>query len=333
VVVLEPRPYPIDKSCGEGLLPAGVRVLEALGALRRVGVEEASPLTALRWVDAGGAMVEVTFPAPGGLGLRRTALSAALRAHALEAGVELVGTSALGHVRGRDAVTVQSAAGTFRARLLVGADGHASPIRSREGLDVPAAGPPRFGLRRHLACGQAGEVIEVHFGDRVEAYLTPAGRGRLGVAFLFEGVAPGGWDALLAGFPRLAERLEGAVPLSEDRGAGPLVRRARARVQDRLVLLGDAAGALDPLSGEGLSVGLACALDLAALAPEAIARGAHRATLLGYERAWRSRWRPAAVSTALLVGLARRPGLRRWAGLMAASSRRSLERLVALAVG
>jgi flavin-dependent dehydrogenase len=278
-------------------------------------------------------MVEVTFPAPGGLGLRRTALSAALRARALAAGVELVGTAALKHFRGRDAVRVQTAASSFRGRLLVAADGQASPIRSREGLDAPVAGPRRFGLRRHLACNQAGDVIEVHFGSRAEAYLTPAGRGRLGVAFFFEGVAPGGWDALLGGFPRLAERLAGAVALSEDRGAGPLVRRARARVLDRLVLLGDAAGSLDPLSGEGLSLGLGCALDLAALAPEAIARGADRATLLGYERAWRRRWRPAAVESALLIALARRPGLRRWAGQVAIHSTRSLERLMALAVG
>jgi len=333
VLLLEPRSYPIDKGCGEGLLPAGVRALETIGVRQRLGAEEASPLTSLRWVDPGGAPVEVNLPAPGGLGVRRTALSAALRDRALEAGAELVETSALHHRRGGEAVTVETAAGSFRGRLLVAADGLASPIRAREGLDVPVAGPRRFGLRRHLACGQPGAVVEVHFGDRVEAYLTPAGNGRLGVAFLFEGAIPGGWDALLGRFPGLGERLAGALSLSEDRGAGPLVRRARCRVLDRLVLLGDAGGSLDPLSGEGLSLGLGCALDLASLAPAAIAGGAGRATLLGYERAWRRRWRPAAISTALIVTLARRPALRRWAGRVAGRSPRSLERLVAVAVG
>jgi flavin-dependent dehydrogenase len=333
VLVLEPRPYPIDKGCGEGILPAGVRALEALGVRGRLGPGDASPLTALRWVDAGDAALEVALPAPGGLGVRRTALSVALLARARESGAELVEVAALDHRRGGDAVTVETAAGQFRGKLLVAADGLASPIRVREGLDRLSFGPRRSGLRRHLAFGGLGSVVEVHLGDGVEAYLTPAGSGRTGVAFLFEGAVPGGWEALLARFPVLAERLSGAEPLSEDRGAGPLVRRARGQVLDRLVLLGDAAGSLDALGGEGLTLGLGCALDLAALAPEAIARRASRQALLPYQRAWRRRWRPAAIATAALLALARRPGLRRAVLGLAARAPAPVERLVALAVG
>jgi 2-polyprenyl-6-methoxyphenol hydroxylase-like FAD-dependent oxidoreductase len=333
VLVLEPRPFPIDKGCGEGILPAGVRALEALGVRDRLGPGDASPLAALRWIDSGGEAVELMLPAPGGLGVRRTALSEALLVRARQAGVELVEAAALDHRRGGDAVTVETAAGQFRARLLVAADGLASPIRSREGLDRPVRGPRRFGLRRHLAFGGLGAAVEVHLGDGAEAYLTPAGTGRTGVAFLFEGAAPGGWEALLARFPRLAERLSGAVAVSEDRGAGPLVRRARARVLDRLVLLGDAAGTLDALGGEGLTLGLGCALDLAALAPEAITRRASRQALLPYELAWRRRWRPANLATKALLALARRPALRRVVMGLAARAPSPFERLVALAVG
>jgi flavin-dependent dehydrogenase len=268
---------------------------------------------ALRWVDVGAdATLEVRLPSPGGLGVRRTALSAALLARAREAGAEVREVAALDHRRSRDAVMVETPAGAFRGRLLVAADGLASPVRCREGLDL-------------------GATVEVHLGDGVEAYLTPAGAGRTGVAFLFDGVKPGGWEGLLARFPSLARRLEGAATLSEDRGAGPLVRRARARVLDRLVLLGDAGGSLDPLSGEGLSLGLGGALDLAALAPEAIAAGATRAALIGYERAWARRWRRAALATSALVALAHRPGLRRTVMAAAARAPGPLERLVALA--
>jgi flavin-dependent dehydrogenase len=333
VLVLEPRPYPIDKGCGEGILPAGVRSLEALGVRDQLGPDDATPLAALRWIDPDRPPVEVMLPAPGGLGVRRTALSAALLARARQAGAELIEAAALDHRRGGDAVTVETAAGPFRARLLVAADGLASPIRSREGLDRPVGGPRRFGLRRHLAFGGLGAVVEVQLGDGVEAYLTPAGTGRTGVAFLFEGAMAGGWEALLGRFPRLAERLAGAVAVSQDRGAGPLVRRARARVLDRLVLLGDAAGSLDALGGEGLSLGLGCALDLAALAPEAIARGGSRQALLSYEQAWRRRWRPAFAATGALLALARSPSLRRAVLGLAARAPRPLERLVALAVG
>jgi menaquinone-9 beta-reductase len=330
VLLLEPRPHPVDKACGEGILPAGVRALATLGVLDRLPAVDASPVEALRWVDAG-ASLEVRLPAPGGLGVRRTALSAALAARAREAGAELREVAALDHRRGRDAVTVETPAGAFRGRLLVAADGLASPVRCREGLDRPVGGARRFGLRRHLAWGGLGAAVEVHLGDGVEAYLTPAGTGRTGVAFLFDGVKPGGWEGLLARFPSLAGRLEGAAILSEDRGAGPLVRRARARVLDRLVLLGDAGGSLDPLSGEGLTLGLGGALDLAALAPEAIAAGATRAALIGFERARARRWRRAALATSALLALAHRPGLRRTVMAAAARAPGPLERLVALA--
>ncbi len=333
VLVLEARPLPVDKACGEGLLPAGVRALEALGARALLGPGEATPLSSIRWVDATGPSVEVPLPAPGGLGVRRTALSAALLARARAAGAEVREAELLDHRRGADEVLLQSTAGALRARLLVAADGLASPVRRREGLDLPVAGPRRFGLRRHLSLPAWADGVEVHLGDGAEAYVTPAGAGRVGVAFLFEEAAPGGWPGLLAGFPALAAQLAGASPASEDRGAGPLRRAARTRTLDRLVLLGDAAGYLDALTGEGLSLALGCALDLAALAPAALAAGASRASLAPYERAWRRRYFTYALSTGALLGVTRRPALRRRLITLAAWAPAPLERLVAAAVG
>jgi flavin-dependent dehydrogenase len=332
VLVLEARPLPVDKACGEGILPAGVRALAALG-IPALPAAEATPLTAIRWCDVAGPSVEVALPAPGGLGVRRTALSAALLARARSAGAEVVEARALDHRRGADEVVVRHQGGEVRARLLVAADGLASPVRQREGLALAAPGPRRFGLRRHLAQGAPGRAVEVHLGDGVEAYLTPAGTGRLGVAFLFEEQAPGGWAALLARFPALRARLEGAAALSEDLGAGPLRRAARTRVLDRLCLLGDAAGYLDALSGEGLSLSLSGALELAALVPDAIAAGATRRSLRGWELAWRRRWRPYWLSTQALLTVTRRPALRRALIGLAARDPRPLARLVAAAVG
>jgi len=342
VTVLEARPYPVDKACGEGILPAGVRALTTLGVTHLLGPADATPLTAIRWIDADGAhpaTAEATLPAPGGLGVRRTALSAALLSRAREAGVEVLGLEATGHRRGADEVLVQTGDGEVRGRLLVAADGLASPVRCREGLDRPAGGAVRFGLRRHLAVAGPGPgapstgAVEVHLVEGAEAYLTPSGAGRLGVAFLFEREAPGGWEALLSRFPALQARLAGAPPVSEDRGAGPLARAARTRTLDRLVLLGDAAGYVDAVTGEGLSLSLGCALDLAALLPDALAGGASRAALAGYERAWRRRFWPYQAWTRLLLAVARRPSVRRRAVALGAAQRGALTRLVAAAIG
>jgi flavin-dependent dehydrogenase len=331
VLVVESRRFPVDQPCGEGLLPAGVLALEALGVRAGLGAAEATPISMLRWIDPVGAGLEVALPAPGGLGVRRTALSAALIEAARGAGARLLEAEVTGHQRGPDQVEVATSAGPVRGRLLVAADGRGSPIRRREGLDAPLATRPRFGVRRHLAVTGWSGVVEVHLGDGVEAYVTPVGAGQVGVAFLFERARPGGWPALLSGFPALAGRLAGAAVLSDDRGAGPLVRGSSARVADRLVLLGDAAGSVDPLSGEGVSLALANALELAALLPGAIAAGGSRAALLPWERAWRGRQRRAAAWTALLLGLARRPAVRR--RLLPLLPAAPLARLVAFAVG
>jgi len=343
VTVLDRRALPIDKACGEGVLPAGVKALGALGVLDRLSADDASPLRELRWMGEDGAVAHLALPTPGGLGVRRLALSTALAAVAREAGAELVEEAEVtSHRREDDRIVAVTAGGEYAARLLVAADGLASPVRSREGLDRPLAGASRrFGVRQHFAIPPWSDAVEVHFGDGAEAYVTPAGARRVGVAFLFErgeGAARsihggGRFEDLLAGFPTLARRLDGAPIDSTPRGAGPLARSARARTADRLVLLGDAAGYLDAATGEGLSLALGCALDLAALLPAALAAGAGRDALRGYEAAWRRRFLPYWAWTSAMLGIVRRPALRRRVLGMASAQPWPFERLVAAAVG
>jgi flavin-dependent dehydrogenase len=334
VLVLERRQGPLDKACGEGLLPRAVEALDALGALALVDPSDRAPFAAIRWIQEDGSAAEARLPAPGGLGVRRLALSAALLGRAYAVGAEVrEGCEVLGHRREEGRVVVATGGGEASARLLVAADGLASPIRAREGLDVPARGPRRFGLRRHFALPPWGDAVEVHFARGAEAYVTPAGRTRVGVAFLFEGEAPGGFDALLARFPALAARLAGAPFDSRPAGAGPLARAARARVADRLVLAGDAGGYVDAITGEGLSLAFEGAQALGAALPGALARGARREALLPYERAMQARFRRYAAVARLVLGMARRPRLRRAAVARLSRHPRLFEGLVRRAVG
>ncbi len=335
VAVLERRAGPVDKACGEGILPAGVRALATLGALSALSPADATPFHELRWIDPAGPEARLALPAPGGLGVRRTALSAALRERARAVGAELVeGAEVIDHVAGREEVRVGLAGGGERSGLvLVGADGLASPTRRRAGLDRPRRGPRRFGLRQHFARAAWSDAVEVHFGRGAEAYVTPCGAGRVGVAFLFEREAGGRFEELLERFPELRDRLLGAAPASDPLGAGPLARAARSPVAHRLVLLGDAAGYVDAVTGDGLALAFGCALDLAALLPEALAHGATAAALQPYARAWRRRFRPYAAWTRAVLALSRHPPLRRRVIGVAGSAPRPFERLVAAAVG
>lgn len=336
-VVLERAFSPPDKACGEGLMPGGLAALERMGALRHLDRRECAPYLGIRYVQEDGAQVEGRLPGGGGLGVRRLALSQALCTRARELGVQLEERSQVtAHRRVEGGVEVETAAGALRARLLVAADGLASPLRHAEGLDVPVQGPRRFGLRRHFARPAWTPFVEVHFTTGVEAYVTPAGAERVGVAFLWgDSVkAPGkrSFDALLSRFPVLQRQLEGTAPDSEARGAGPLARRARSRVADRFVLVGDAAGYVDACTGEGLSLAFTCAEALGGLLPDALAQGATARALAPYERAFGRAFRKYAWTAHALLMLSRRPRARQ-AMLHFLSRRPELfERMLALAV-
>lgn len=316
VVVLERRTGDMDKACGEGLMPSGRAALERAGAMRWLTADDCAPFTAIRYVQEDGRGVEARLPAPGGLGVRRTALRSALLHAARERGIEVrEGCGARAHAIESDAVHVTTDAGDVTARFLVGADGLHSPTRRALGLERAATGTRRFGLRQHFAVAPWAPRVEVHLSDGVEAYVTPAGAGRVGVAFLWADGAVGeatDHAALLARFPALAERLAGAAVDSRAMGAGPLRQDVSVRTATRAALIGDAAGYVDAITGEGLSLGFEQARLLAALLPDALAAGASERSLQQYERQSAIAFRRYARLANAMLWLARRPRLRRY---------------------
>lgn len=313
VVVLERQSVPVDKACGEGLMPSGLALLEKLGVRAKLPAADCSPFTAIRYVQEDGSAVEGQLPAPGGLGIRRVALAQAMADRAREVGVTLFEDSAVrSHAIDDDAVTLQTDAREVRARLLVAADGLHSPLRKAEGMEVPHDGPVRYGLRQHFALAPWAPRVEVHFADGAEAYLTPAGANRVGVAFLWEegAIEKPGFATLLARFPRVAALLGNAPPDSEPRGAGPLRHDVPVRTKDRFVLLGDAAGYVDAITGEGLTLGFQAAAALGAILPSVLP-DAHAHSLKPYEDAVASAFSEYATLASRLVWVARHPWLRR----------------------
>ncbi len=275
VVVFEPRTGPIDKACGEGLMPGAVRALTDLG-VDLPGM----PFVGIRYLDRRRSATAF-FNGGNGLGVRRTSLHDAMTRRARELNVEFEPVAVTDVLQDTNSVT----AGGVRARYLVGADGLHSPIRRLLGLESPPHGPPRWGLRQHFRIAPWTRMVEVHWGAQSEAYVTPVGPDEVGVAVLCSSRKP--LSDHLQDFPRLAERLAGARPGGTVRGAGPLRQRTIRRVNGRTLLVGDAAGYVDALTGEGISVSMACARSLVG----AIARDEP----LRYEAAWlrdtrRYRW-------------------------------------------
>jgi len=313
VVVVEPREGAVDKACGEGLMPGTVAALAGLGV--PAGALAGHPFTGITYVGPDGrTRAGHDFTGGAGLGVRRPVLHAALAEAAVRAGVPVL--------RGRVADVSQDGA-RVRAQVVAGpghgprpvdgdwllaCDGLHSTVRRRLGLDAGSDGR-RYGLRRHAAVAPWSRHVEVHWSALGEVYVTPVGPAEVGVALL--GRRGLDLDGALASFPALAPRLAGAGWSTPVRGAGPLRQRVTARTAGRVLLVGDAAGYVDALTGEGLRIGLASAL---AAADAVVAGDPGR-----YERAWRAVTRDYRWLTGGLVAATRSGPVRR--ALVPAASR------------
>ena len=335
-ILFERSSGPPDKACGEGLMPAGLRVLDALGVTPRIGARDSHPILGIRYIQEDGSCAEGRLPGGGGCGIRRTALTAALAACAGETGADLRWNCAVnGFARSADSVTLATAASEVRARVLVAADGLHSRLRSLADLDRPNRARQRFGVRQHFRVEPWSDWVEVHLHEGFEAFVTPVGNERVGVAFLWEkDAAPGPptIEKFLERSPALAERLAGAPVDSRPRGAGPFAHAVRARIADRTVLVGDAAGYVDAITGEGMSLSFLCAEALGAILPAALAHGATRAALEPYERLAAREFRRYALTCRSLLVLTRHARIRRRVVRFLGRRPRLFSRLIAAAL-
>jgi flavin-dependent dehydrogenase len=295
VVVLDRRRGPIDKACGEGLMPHTLRHLEALGVTLH-----GKAFAGITYTD-GRRTARAEFRTGSGMGVRRTELHTALTEAAQAAGARIV-RAEVGPIS-QDAQSVRC--GDLRARYLAAADGLHSPIRRSLGLDRPSRGRRRWGIRRHYQVAPWTDTVEVHWASGrggvggAEAYVTPVGDGCVGVAVLTS--EQGRFDDQLARFPALVSRLAGEAHGS-DRAAGPLRQRVAGRALGRVMLVGDAAGYVDALTGEGLGI----AFGGAELAVDCVLADRPQ----DYDRQWRRMSRRYRVLTAGLLHASGVPAVR-----------------------
>jgi len=252
VIVAEPRENPIDKACGEGLMPGG------LAQLALLGVDPAGmPLRGIAYVSEH-RRAEARFRDAPGRGVRRTTLHAALASRAKEQDTEWIST----RITSVDQDAYGVTAAGVRAKWLVAADGLHSAVRRAVGIKAVAGTPRRYGVRWHYRVPAWSEFVEVYWSRWGEAYVTPVEPDLVGVAILSRERPELAW------FPRLANHLEGASR-GQARGCGPMRQVVSRRVAGRVLLVGDAAGYEDALTGEGVSL----AVKQAAAAVSAIVAG------------------------------------------------------------
>lgn len=327
VLLVDSRTFPREKVCGEGIMPHGVARLDELGLLSALE-GEGRPFYGIRYRLPGGQSAEAEFPSltswsGQGLAVRRRILDLALvEAAAAEPGLDLrlgcpVRSIRLGDGERPHSLTLDDDEPS--APVLIGADGCHSGVRQQAGLAAALPRRARFAVRGHFEHADRGiarPLVEVFMGPHCELYLTPVDREATGViltveaehlerikgrpeAALREALRATGW--------RFAATLADAATLSPVAALGPLGRQAKRAHADGLLLVGDAAGALDPITGEGISIALGSARLAAEQLQVAFQRGDFSAARLRpYTHRRAAAVRELAAMTALVLFLSRR---------------------------
>lgn len=317
VVLVEASEHPRPKACAEYASPRIVEELARIGLLPEAWRQTAVPLDGME-LHAGGHRVRIASADRRGRrsawGLDRTRFDARLAEHASASGatvLERTKTTGLLHERGRVAgVRLTRPDGrdeTLRADWVIGADGARSNVARMAGVEARLRVPRRLGLVAHYEPIEGlADHGEMHAAHGWYVGLAPvSGALNVGMALPMDpaGPAEARWARAIAGLPAVAERLAGARRIGPIRGAAPIGHRVTRTAGPGWLLVGDAAGFVDPFTGEGIHR----ALRGARAAADAIAAGGDVAARYADER--RRAFAAKSALSWLVQGFLAVPGL------------------------
>lgn len=309
---------PVEKVCGEGLLPGTLAALRNLGV--RFNSSEGFPFPGIRYAGTEHS-VEADFAEGPGLGMRRLALHRKLIEAADRAGVEFLWNTCVDGVRAGGVY----ANGTFvAARWIIGADGAGSRVRKWLGIRAKSFSTVRYSFRKHYACAPWSRYVEIYWGRASQFYVTPVGAREICVVVISRDAAQR-IDSALQEFPELAARLAVVACTDAERGAATATRTYSDVCRGNVLLIGDASGMVDAVTGEGLG--------LAFRQSEALAEALAREKPGLYRRAHRKLRRRSAAMARLMLAMDGRPSLQRRVLRALASERELFRSLLAVHTG
>lgn len=303
VLVLDKGPGPRQKICGEFVSPDAIRLLGKLGVLPDLEKCHPKSLRGMQIHTARGETMSADFPGmatkgtttgtagmpfrfqAGGISLSRPVLDGTLARNAVRQGAKVRYSARVtdllmenGKVEG--VITAEGGMNCpIRSRLVVGADGRHSVVARRLDLRRRHRRLHRTGyIRRYSGVPIDGEYGEVFLSGDSYCILNPTGQGKWTVGIVLpsyqihrQGKNPEeSFHERLRLFPPAFERVREASVRSTVQGCGPMAFDTSRQVHAGVLLVGDAAGFYDPLTGEGINIALRGAEIAAAVADEAL---------------------------------------------------------------
>jgi geranylgeranyl reductase family protein len=334
VVLVERGAHPRPKACAEYASPRIADELVRLGIEDATWRRHAVPLDGMR-VHVDSTAFDVTYAdrrtPRSAWGLDRPAFDATLAGHARAVGARLLertALTALAWERGRvvgGSLRGPGGALEVRARWVAGADGVRSTVARRVGATARVRFPRRLGLVAHYEGTHAGRsrTGQMHVGDGYYVGLAPLPGGRLNVAMALpldgrSGSATDRFDAALDALPVARAVLRDATARTPIRGVAPIGQRARSVAGLGWLLVGDAAGFVDPFTGEGIYRALRSARAAANVLTSA-AGDADDPVAARYAAERRTAFAAKDTLTWVVQGLLRMPPLLAYAGRRLAS--------------
>jgi flavin-dependent dehydrogenase len=310
VTVADGAKYPIDKPCGEGLMPGAVQALSALGI--RFAASDGFRFRGIRFVD-GTRSAQAKFSNGAGVGIRRVELHRKLVEAAQEAGVQFLWNCT---VTGIEKSGVIAGRKFYPSQWIVGADGVYSRVAKWSGLRLGASGSwnkgpqraelrsraPRYARQQHFRAAPWTDYVEIYWGKTSQAYVTPVARDEVSVVVTSEDPHVK-MEQLLKEHGKLRNQLGSNLATGPERGALTGTQRLRRVTRGNVLLLGDASGSVDAITGEGLRLGF----EQAFAVKEAVCSG----NLDDYEKAHGALFRRPVAMARLMLVLRDYPRLRR----------------------
>ncbi len=284
ILLLDRALFPRDKPCGEGIMPQGTQILAELGLLPEILARGGTRVRGMRYWNRQSVLAQADFPPSGGGGGGGISFGLVMRRYhldnlLLERAASFTNVSVRqgfcvtdvvqedGGVKGvgGHAVDSPNQREVFHAPLTIGTDGRHSVFHAACGLTKTVLRRKRFGVTGHLRGVEGtGPYVEVLLCPGGEIYVAPCAEETTLVAILleakamrfFKGDLAARYADFLHGVKGFRERITKSELVPPVAAVGPLGFTIEPCYRPGLLLIGDSAGFLDPITGEGMALAL-----------------------------------------------------------------------------